>query len=126
VWEITLGCDTLCGQVSLPTLAALLSFGGICTHMQIKAILGENMPSYIKFLLVRLVGSGLSFGVATLLLYLFPQVLATFSTGRVEAYRQISLVPSVALLISCIVFLSWFQSCIEKRKDCYEKSGVCL
>jgi hypothetical protein len=123
--EVTLGCRELCGRVPLWVLSMVLSFGGVCTHMQVKGILGEDMPPYGQYLAVRVLGAVLSGGITKGLLWLFPQAIPTLSTGRVTMNDHFSPLASVALLITCVVFLNSFQIFMEKRKDCYEKSGIC-
>jgi hypothetical protein len=125
IGEVTLGCQELCGRVPLWVLSMVLSFGGVCTHMQVKGILGEDMPPYGQYLAVRVLGAVLSGGITKGLLWLFPQAIPTLSTGRVTMNDHFSPLASVALLITCVVFLNSFQIFMEKRKDCYEKSGIC-
>lgn len=125
VGEVTTGCAKGCAaHLSLPLLAAIISFGGVCTHAQIKAIAGDLMPRYDGYIAVRLLQAAFSFGFALLLCRWIPVVLPTLADGEVPVGHEFSPLPSVALLLTCVVFLSSLNiGCETRRKRC-EKQGL--
>lgn len=123
--EVTTGCAVGSGAgLSLPLLGAVISFGGICTHMQCKAILGDLLPRYDSYLLMRLLQSGLTFLLLSLLCHCFPDAVPVMSSGVTPVGRAVSLLPSAALLLTCVVFLSSLNLGLEKRRKNHEESGI--
>lgn len=121
--EITNGCVRLSHQ-SLPVLGMVLSFGGICTHMQNKAILGDLMPRYSLFFAIRLLQSLVTYGIAWGLCRLFPLVQPTMVASQPTLNTTRSLLPSVFLWITCVAFLYSLYIGTEKRRIIDEESRL--
>lgn len=62
VLEISCITDYISGGGSLPMAAALLSFGGICVHLQIAAICDGNL-AWLQFWLCRITAAVTSYGL---------------------------------------------------------------
>ncbi len=120
--EITNGCVGLT-EYGLPILAGALSFGGVCTHLQIKNILRDCMPPMTHFLAVRCIQTALSFGFTYVVCRVFPVVQTTMVTAVGAAVSGGTVLPSVFLWITCVIFLSSIYT--EKgRKQKDEKSRI--
>lgn len=111
--EITNGCIRLI-PYGIPSLATVLGFGGVCTHMQVKSILKGAMPPYGRYCWVRVCQGGISYLFAMVLCHLFPGALTTAYVVTPTIRAEISLLPTVALLITCMVFL--YSLSYNKRK----------
>ncbi len=105
--EITSGSTALLHK-GLPSLAAALSFGGFCTHIQIQGILQKSMPAYWLYESIRLLQSAAAYGITYGLCRLFPQVLPTFAPQMPLVPAKVGFLPSAALLVTCVVFLGSF------------------
>ncbi len=121
--EVTYGAQTAVqAGASLPLLAAVLAFGGLCTHCQIYAVAGKNAPSYWLYLPVRLAQSGLAYAATRWLCRLFPGAVPTAAVSPAPALRTVSPLPAAAVLAACGVFLVWFHFSSGRNID--EKSGL--
>ncbi len=106
ILEATNGCMAAAGKVSLPTIAAVCAFGGICVHMQIFSI-AKNIDIKIPvFYLFRILHSCLAFLICRLILFFFPietQVFLSLSPNAqlwsFSAPASVSLLLLSALLI---------------------------
>lgn len=90
----------------LPTVTALLSFGGLCVIFQTQGIIGNKLSTNI-FYLGRIISIFLSYFCCKIFINIFSeenvvQTNLTYSVG----YSQISPIPSVFLLIMTILLLS--------------------
>lgn len=104
--EVTNGCMAAAGKTSLPMLAAVCAFGGICIHMQVFAIAKEMSINIFHFYVFRIFHAVLAFAVCSLLLHFFPieeQVFLSFSPNAqlwsFSAPASVSLLFLSALLI---------------------------
>lgn len=91
---------------SLPMAAALLSFGGICVHLQMAAICEGNLPWW-RFWAVRLACSAMAYGICRVgMLFLFPDVVSAALIGQNHAavYKG-SIVPGLCLLLMSVMLL---------------------
>ena len=105
--ELTGGIRGAVQNLSLPWVAALLSFGGFCAHCQVLPNLQKLRLPYAVFLLFRLAHAGLSALVCRLLCPLFPMELAVFS-GQTAAFAPSaasSAAVSACLLCMCALLL---------------------
>lgn len=93
-----------CG-LPLPLAAALLSFGGICVHLQIAAICRGNLP-WVQFYLVRLLCAALTCGICRAGMLLVPDAaVMTALTGEPTALTTGSIAPGLCLLLMAVMTL---------------------
>lgn len=105
--EVTNGCISAAGKVSLPLLAAICAFGGICVHLQAFSIAKSIKISLPLFYLFRILHAVLAFAICSVILHFFPieeQVFLSFSPNA--ALWSFSAPASVSLLfLSAILIL---------------------
>ncbi len=70
--EVTNGCISAAGKVSLPIIAAVCAFGGICVHMQVFAVAKNICIKIPAFYLFRILHSLIAFIACKILLFIFP------------------------------------------------------
>ncbi len=106
ILEVTNGCMCAVGKISLPMLAAVCAFGGICVHLQVFALTESLGMKYGVFLFFRVLHAALAFAVCSAVLYFFPideQVFLSFSKNAAlwsfSAPASVSLLFLSALLI---------------------------
>lgn len=104
--EVTSGCASAAGNVSLPVIAAVCAFGGICVHMQIFSLSEAFGVSIPIFYLFRIFHSVSAFAVCKIILFFFPvdiqtslSVTADFEMWSFSAPAAISLLFLCSLLI---------------------------
>ncbi len=85
--EITNGCLLASKEMSLPFISAMCAFGGVCVHMQIFASADNFRVRIPLFYAFRILHAVLSFGVCSLILWLFPY----------DAQVMINVTPEAAL-----------------------------
>ena len=99
---------------SLPMTAALLSFGGICVHLQIGAVC-ENHMAWGKFWLCRIVTSVMTYGLCRLgLHWIVPVYLPVFlSETQLSAVRSssLSMIPGCCLAVMSVFVLKKYDFC---------------
>ncbi len=105
--EITSGCSFAVNHfISVPLIAFIISYGGICTHFQIASILNKTNLSYFKFHLFRIINACCCFGAAYLILNIFefstPVFISTISSSSPSSGA--GALGSVALIAFCIYF----------------------
>ncbi len=107
VLEISNITEFLRNGGSLPMAAALLSFGGICVHLQNAAIFGEKFPSRL-FWLIRLTAAVCTYGICRMgMTWLYDGTSPTFlsmNTCRPEMTAG-NIVPSVCLMLMAFLLL---------------------
>lgn len=102
ILEISNLTDYLQNGGHLPEAVALLSFGGICVQLQISAVT-ENHLAWVKFLLCRVVVSGLSYGLCRLMFFCIPaEKIPVFLT---EYQYSVSRFPDL-LPVCCLMLMS--------------------
>lgn len=113
---LEISCITGLDSAALyPTAAAMLSFGGLCVLLQIKAIIGSRF-SLKSFLLARPVCAGFSYISAKLFFFLFDIDITSAASVTVCANNtSYSPALSVFLLIMTILLLS--EKSIAKYKN---------
>lgn len=103
--EITGG---LCkGGFGIPVTAALLSFGGVCIHLQLTKTLSQIKMKYLDFLMFRVICSLLSYGTARLFLIVFPIETAVFAdlSSRQVSLTSANIPLSLLLIAGCFVIV---------------------
>lgn len=111
IMEITNGVCT--GEkIPLPILSALLSFGGICIHLQILPVMLKAKMSYFDFLLFRIINAVLSFGYTKLLVIIFPVEQYVFSntSSTVAQFYSVNALLSALLVLGCFVIIGDLRS----------------
>lgn len=115
--EVTAGVPAAAGLLSLPMLAAVLSFAGLSVHCQILGSLTHCGVRYGTFLAARLAACVLSFFACTLLLKVFPCEISVFSSSGtvVPAAYSVSAPSFVALMLMSILLILEVE---PRRKVC--------
>ena len=108
ILEVTRGCSLLSGStISVFIFTAITSFGGICVHMQISALLSDSGLRMKRYFLSRLVHTPLSLFFAGCFISLFPVSIDTFSTNTPVLFSASSVSPaaSIFLFLLCVILL---------------------
>lgn len=95
---------------NLPTAVSLLSFGGICVHIQL-ATISENHFNWKKFWLSRSLTAGIS-GILcrTGMKFLFPESIPVFwSETKVSLYSAPSAIPTYCLILMSVFLLKKYN-----------------
>ncbi|MBQ4365806.1 MAG: hypothetical protein II804_06030 [Clostridia bacterium] len=103
--EVTNACGALCGKVSLPVIAAVLGWGGVCVHCQIAPFLAGTGLPFWGFVCGRLLHAGLSFGVCRALLAVVPLPLGTMAGAQLRPATGGNAALSVCMLAMCVLLL---------------------
>lgn len=114
--EITSGVTEGNNIFSIPELAFLLSFSGLCIHFQIFGIIKKVNMKYIDFLLWRIIHALISYIICLLILQIFPIDISVFSNSA-QSITQLSSVNytlSVLMVLGCAVLVFDLES--KKRK----------
>lgn len=116
VFEITNGIVEYSGFFTLPELAGLLSFAGLCIHFQLLSIIKKVGMNYFDFFVWRIIHSLISYGICFLLLQAFPSEAAVFSNLADVTAEPISVnsALSVLMILGCAVIILDIES--RKRK----------
>lgn len=104
--EVTNGCMNAAGKISLPLLAAICAFGGICVHMQVFSIAKDIKISLLRFYIFRILHALLAFAACSALLHFFPieeQVFVSFSKNA--AIWSFSAPASISLLFFSAILI---------------------
>ncbi|MBE6772112.1 MAG: hypothetical protein E7547_08220 [Ruminococcaceae bacterium] len=104
--EVTKVCADAAGKVSLPALASICAFGGLCVHMQIFSIAQSLELKIVWFYGCRLLHSALAYAVCKIILYFHPvemQVFLSFSENA-EVF-SFSAPAAISLLFLCILLI---------------------
>lgn len=104
--EVTSGCAAAAGRVSLPVIAAVCAFGGLCVHMQIFSLtkdFGVNLPVFYLF---RLLHSALAYASCRILLHFHPideQVMVSVSQN-IQLW-SFSAPAALSLMFLCVLLI---------------------
>ena len=104
--EVTKGCADAAGKVSLPALAAICAFGGLCVHMQIFSLAQSLDLKVSRFYFFRFFHSALAYAVCKIILYFHPiekQVFLSFADNA--AAFSFSAPAALSLLFLCILLI---------------------
>ncbi len=104
--EVTSGCAAVAGKTSMPVIAAVCAFGGLCVHMQIFSLARDIGIKIPVFYLFRLLHSALAYASCRIILHFHPieeQVMVSVSENiqlwSFSAPAAVSLMFMCALLI---------------------------
>ena len=104
--EVTSGCAAAAGEISIPALASVCAFGGLCVHMQIFSLSKKFGISIPLFYLFRIVHSGLSYAVCRVILFFFPaEITASVTSGAVAQMWSFSPSAAISLLFLCSLLI---------------------
>ncbi len=105
--EVTSGAITACENFTVPVVAAVISFAGLCVHFQIMPCIIKVRLKYKYFISVRILGAALSCVLTLLLLEVFPQYSQVFSMGAKpdSVSHHVSPFFSAFLLLMCGLFI---------------------
>lgn len=94
-------------HIALEYISFFLCFGGLCIHFQLFGMLKRMNIGYIYFLVTRVIGSILSFGITKLYLLAFPQTDEVFSNiaEKTPVLTQASTGLSIVMILGCIVII---------------------
>ncbi|MBQ4339157.1 MAG: hypothetical protein IJC37_07020 [Clostridia bacterium] len=105
--EITQGCARGAAGLSLPAVAAFVSFGGVCVLCQVLSIAQRSAVKLSEILITRAFSAAVAYAVTGALLKIFPveaavNVNASFDT--VMPYSH-SVASAVMLMILCVILI---------------------
>ena len=105
--EVTNGVVTVMERYPLPLVSGIISFAGICVHLQILPALVSLKLKYKHFLAVRIAAASLSTVISGVLFRLFPVSVDTVSIGVKPVGISNSSSPAVCvcLLLMCGLFI---------------------
>lgn len=114
--EVTKGCVGLSSSASLPVIAAVCAFGGLCVHMQIFAVASEIRINLPRFYLFRLLHAALAYAICKTALHFHPVTLpASVSFYSNAAVFSFSAPAAISLLFLCALLILDLES---SRKIC--------
>lgn len=105
--EVTNGCYLAAGNLTLPAIACIIGFGGICTHFQVMDAVREVKLRYKHFITSRIMHGALSAIVCNLILKIQPVSYDVFSFGTLPT-REVSSTSvsiSVSMLVLCALVM---------------------
>lgn len=95
--EVTKGCADITGKASLPTVAAVCAFGGICVHLQIFSMAHE--VKIHRFYAFRIIHSLTAYISCRIIIYFYPVERAVFlSISKNAAAFSFSAPAAISLL----------------------------
>lgn len=104
--EVTSGCAEAAGKISVPSLAAVCAFGGLCVHMQIFSLskdFGINIPLFYVF---RIIHSFFAYAVCKTIIYFYPiEITASVPLGANVELWSFSAPAAVSLLFLCSLLI---------------------
>ena len=114
ILEMTSGCNEVIYK-SAPTSIILFAvgFGGICAHLQIKSIFGEDNFDFIKFTVYRLINGILTVLFVPMVMNLFPYYSPTFL--NTSQPPQISLSSTNLGSVLLVTLALYFVICVNYK-----------
>ncbi len=104
--EVTGGCADISGKASLPVIAAVCAFGGLCVHMQIFAIARETKISLLRFYLFRLLHAVFAYITCKIVLHFHPVTLpVSLSIYPNAEIFSFSAPAAISLLFLCALLI---------------------
>ncbi len=119
--EVTNACSLAAGNLSIPAIAAIIGFGGICTHFQIMNAVKALKLKYKYFITGRIIHCGLSAVICDFFLKISPVSYDVFSLGTLPNERAgtVSVPISIGMLIMCALIMlgDSFRIQIKRKKE---------
>lgn len=104
--EVTKGCSDISGTASLPVIAAVCAFGGVCVHLQVFSSAKNMEINLPRFYLYRLLNSVTAYAVCKLILYFHPvTVPVSVVINPPDAIFSFSAPAAVSLLFLCALLI---------------------
>lgn len=105
--EVTQGCARGAAGLSLPAVAAFVSFGGVCVLCQVMSIAQKSGVKFSEIVLTRFISAVIAYAVTELLVKIFPVDLAVNAAASFDTVMPYShSVPSaVMLMFLCIILI---------------------
>ena len=105
--EVTNGCYLAGGTLSIPAIACIIGFGGICTHFQVMDAVRTVKLRYKYFIIARIIHGALSAVICNLILKIYPVSYDVFSFGTLPTTRvtPVSVALSVSMLTMCALVM---------------------
>lgn len=104
--EVTKGCADITGKASLPVIASVCAFGGLCVHLQIFSLMQDSGINYLQFYVFRIIHSASAYAVCRLILHFRPienEVFLSFSQNA-EVF-SFSAPAAISLLFLCFLLI---------------------
>lgn len=120
IMEMTSGCNEVIYK-SAPTgiIFFAVGFGGICAHLQIKSIFGEDDFNFIKFTVYRLLNGLLTVLFVPMVMNIFPYYSPTFlNTAQTP---QISLSCTNLGSVLLVILALYFVICVNYKTKKYSR-----
>lgn len=106
ILEVTSGCASAAGKVSLPVIAAVCAFGGLCVHLQIFSIARDIGIKIPVFYLFRFLHSALAFFVCKIILHFHPiEEQTMISVSRNIQLWSFSAPAAISLMFLCVLLI---------------------
>ena len=119
--EVTNGAYLASGNMSLPIIAGIIGFGGLCGHCQVMPYIIKLHLKYKYFLVARIISGALSVIYCKFLLSFFPVSYEVFALGSLPTDKAfgVSAHVSLAMLFSAGLFLIGDSTAItiKSKKD---------
>lgn len=115
--EVTNGCILLSGKASIPVIAGIIGFGGLCVHFQVLSFLKNTGMKYGYFLVSRVLNGTLSAIFTQLFLLFVPietDVFSNFDKNTVYSF-SVSFPAFFVVIIMCIIMILDID---RKKKVC--------
>ncbi|MBQ7296162.1 MAG: hypothetical protein IJW86_08245 [Clostridia bacterium] len=105
--EVTNGCYLASGNLGIPAIAAIIGFGGICTHFQVMSTVRAVRLKYKHFITGRIMHGALSAVICNFILNICPVSYDVFSLGTLptKTAGAISVPVSIGMLIMCALIM---------------------
>ncbi len=120
ILEVTNGAYLASGNISLPLMAGIIGFGGLCGHCQVMPYLVKLRLKYKYFFVSRVISGALSVIYCKFLTDIFPVSYEVLSIGSLPSQKAsgISSAVSIAMLFTAGLFLLGDTAVIRiKRKQ---------
>ena len=126
ILEVTNGVFLASGNISLPLIAGIIGFGGLCGHCQVMPYLVKLRLRYKYFFVARVVSGALSVIYCKFLTDIFPVSYEVISIGTLPSQRAsaVSSAVSIGMLFTAGLFLLGDSAVINiKRKQTIPVGG---
>lgn len=121
LFEVTCGCKRCAGVLPTEIIAAVVAWGGLCTHFQVMNEVNLSGLRASVFVVFRILHGALSAVVCSFLLKIFPETEAVFS-GQAKSFSfscESSVPLSLCLVAMCVLLLLGNNFVLSKKR----KSG---
>lgn len=121
IFEVTQGCSKISGSspLSVYLLAGITSFGGICVHLQIAALLSGSGIKMKRYFLSRILHLPLSLLFVWLMSAWWQPAINTFAPEEPVTYAATSVSPyaSLFLILLCLILLFTTGKSAKMKKE---------